>query len=53
MQKRHFEMIARIVRSIVEPKERTRVAREFAMECAKANPLFDESRFLAACCVQN
>lgn len=50
LQKRHFQMIANILREIdLSQDQRAQLARAFARELASTNPRFDKDRFLAAC----
>jgi hypothetical protein len=49
MQKRHFEMIAAIVREIGDYAVRAVVADNFARRLASTNSRFDRARFLTAC----
>jgi len=52
MTKKHFELIAAVVRSLIgsEPREtRTAVAKAFCTALASQNPKFKPSTFLRAC----
>lgn len=49
MQRRHFELIARVVSHITNTTNRRTVAEEFADELAHTNPQFDRAKFLRAC----
>ena len=49
MTRKHFQMIANIVKNIDDPKVRHQVAMDFAMALKSENPRFDISRFVGAC----
>src|SRR5262245_33517175 len=49
MSKKHYIMIARIVRTIVDDQLRANIADLFVVELRKDNPRFDYKRFLVAC----
>lgn len=54
MQRRDFELIARVIRALPSHPEtyRVYVAEKFADELATVNPSFDRERFLKACGVK-
>lgn len=47
-QRRHYEKIAEIIRTIECEIDRERVARRFASELRGTNPKFDRDRFVTA-----
>ena len=49
MSKKHFELLARYISSILDPHARLQAAVAVASACAEANPRFDTNRFFAAC----
>ena len=49
MTRKHFQMIANVVKNIDDPKTRHAVAMDFAMRLKAENPRFDISRFVSAC----
>jgi hypothetical protein len=49
LQHRHFAFIAAVVKDETDMFVRGRLARRFADACARTNPRFDRTRFLAAC----
>ena len=49
MTRKHFQMIANVVKNIDDPKTRHAVAMDFAMRLKAENPRFDISRFVGAC----
>ena len=49
MQKRHFELIAEVIRSLPHDATKIEVTLAFADALAQTNELFDEERFRAAC----
>jgi hypothetical protein len=48
MTRKHFEMIAKAIRSL-PPEFRRALAENLADQLAKENPRFDRKRFIAAC----
>lgn len=49
MSRKHFQMIANVVKNIDDPKTRHAVAMDFALRLQGENPRFDISRFVGAC----
>jgi len=49
MTRKHFQMIANVVKNIDDPKIRHAVAMDFALKLKTENPRFDISRFVGAC----
>ena len=49
MTRKHFQMIANVVKNIDDPKVRHAVAMDFALKLKAENPRFDISRFVGAC----
>ena len=49
MTRKHFQMIANVVKNIDDPKIRHAVAMDFALKLKGENPRFDISRFVGAC----
>ena len=49
MTRKHFQMIANIVKNIDDHKVRHQVAMDFAMALKNENPRFNISRFVGAC----
>ena len=49
MTRKHFQMIANIVKNIDDPKIRHEVAMNFASALKNENPRFDIRRFVGAC----
>jgi len=49
MTRKHFQMIANVVKNIDDPNVRHAVAMDFALRLQGENPRFDISRFVAAC----
>ena len=49
MTRKHFQMIADVVKNIDDPKTRHAVAMDFALRLQGENPRFDISRFVGAC----
>ena len=49
MSKKHFELLAKYIQSILDPHCRLQAAVAVASACREANPRFDEQRFFAAC----
>ena len=49
MTRKHFEMIANVVKNIDDSKIRHAVAMDFAMRLKGMNPRFDITRFVKAC----
>lgn len=58
MQRRHYELIAEIIRDLHNPEgsepeaERAYIAHCFATALRSTNPNFNEARFLRACGVE-
>jgi len=53
MTKKHFEIIARIVKRIADTNVRKDVALQFVLFCQTNNKNFDHQRFLVACGIDN
>ena len=49
MTRKHFQMIADVVKNIDDNKVRHAVAMDFALRLKAENPRFDISRFVGAC----
>lgn len=49
MSKKHFELLARYISSMMDPHCRLNAAVAVASACREANPRFDQDRFFAAC----
>lgn len=49
MQKRHFELIASVVKTIMDDETRKQIAQAFAMRISSENPRFDRAKFMKAC----
>tara|TARA_R100000458_G_C8068630_1_gene108430 strand:+ start:260 stop:472 length:213 start_codon:yes stop_codon:yes gene_type:complete len=49
MTRKHFKMIADVVKNIDDPNVRHAVAMDFAQRLKAENPRFDISRFVGAC----
>ncbi len=49
LEARHFEIIARTIAALPDPKTRHDIALHFAAHMHKCNPRFVEERFLTAC----
>ena len=49
MTRKHFEMIANVVKNIDDHKVRHAVAMDFALKLKAETPRFDVSRFVGAC----
>lgn len=49
MSKKHFELLAKYIESIMDPHCRLQAAVAVASACKEANSRFDEQRFFAAC----
>ena len=49
MTRKHFQMIANVVKNIEDHKVRHAVAMDFALRLQGENPRFDISRFVGAC----
>ena len=49
MSKKHFELLAKYISSMMDPHCRLNAAVAVASACAEANPRFDTNRFFAAC----
>jgi len=49
LSRKHFQMIANVVKNIDDPKTRHAVAMDFALRLQGENPRFDISRFVGAC----
>lgn len=52
MQRRHFELIAKVINNLNGPLDVDIVAKAFANELWATNENFDRARFLKACGVQ-
>ena len=53
MTRKHFQMIADVVKQIKDTSERHDAAHRFVVELRKTNPAFQASRFLTACNVEH
>jgi hypothetical protein len=49
MSKKHFELLARYIDSILDPHARLQAAIAVASACKEANSRFDTDRFFYAC----
>lgn len=49
MSKKHLELLAKYIQSMLDPHCRLQAAVAVASACREANPRFDEQRFFAAC----
>ena len=49
MTRKHFQMIANVVKNIDDPNVRHAVAMDFALKLKDENARFDISRFVGAC----
>jgi len=49
MSKKHFELLAKYIESIMDPHCRLQAAVAVASACREANSRFDEQRFFVAC----
>jgi len=49
MSKKHFELLAKYIDSILDPHARLQAAVAVASACREANPRFDTDRFFWAC----
>ena len=49
MSKKHFELMAKYIRSIMDSHARLQAAVAVASACAEANPRFDTQKFFNAC----
>lgn len=49
MSKKHFELLAKYIDSIMDPHCRLQAAIAVASACKEANSRFDTDRFFAAC----
>ena len=49
MSKKHFELLAKYIDSIMDPHARLQAAVAVASACKEANSRFDCDRFFAAC----
>ena len=49
MSKKHFELLAKYISSMIDPHCRLNAAVAVASACREANSRFDEQRFFAAC----
>ena len=49
MSKKHFELLAKYIESIMDPHCRLQAAVAVASACREANSRFDQQRFFAAC----
>jgi hypothetical protein len=52
MTRKHFELIAEKIRTILDPNARLQAAVAVGSACIESNPRFDIDRFYAACGVQ-
>jgi hypothetical protein len=52
MSRKHFELLAQYVSSIMDPHARLQAAVAVASACKVANSRFDQDRFFAACMIQ-
>jgi hypothetical protein len=51
MSKKHFELLAKYINSIMDPHARLQAAIAVASACKEANQRFDQDRFFSACCI--
>ena len=51
MSKKHFELLAKCINSIMDPHARLQAAVAVASACKEANPRFDQDRFFSACAI--
>lgn len=49
MSKKHFELLAKYISSMMDPNARFQAAVAVASACAEANSRFDTDRFYYAC----
>jgi len=49
MSKKHFELLAKYISSMIDPHCRLNAAVAVASACREANSRFDEQRFFVAC----
>lgn len=49
LQRRHFALIAGIIREMPNKLDRRYVGRHFALRLGRTNPDFDADRFMKAC----
>jgi hypothetical protein len=49
MSKKHFELLAKYIDSILDPHARLQAAIAVASACREANSRFDQDRFFYAC----
>lgn len=49
MSRKHFELLAQYISSIMDPHARLQAAVAVASACKVANPRFDQDRFFGAC----
>jgi len=49
MSKKHFELLAKYISSMIDPNCRLNAAVAVASACREANSRFDEQRFFSAC----
>jgi hypothetical protein len=49
MSKKHFELLAKYIDSILDPHARLQAAIAVASACKEANNRFDQDRFFYAC----
>ena len=49
MSKKHFELLAKYIDSILDPHARLQAATAVASACREANSRFDTDRFFYAC----
>ena len=49
MSKKHFELLAKYILSIMDPHCRLQAAVAVASACREANSRFDQQRFFVAC----
>jgi hypothetical protein len=49
MSKKHFELLAKYINSIMDPHARLQAAAAVASACKEANSRFDTDRFYKAC----
>ena len=49
MSKKHFELLAKYINSIMDPHARLQAATAVASACKQANSRFDPDKFFKAC----
>ena len=49
MSKKHFELLAKYIGSMMDPHARLQAAVAVASACKEANSQFDQDRFFRAC----